>query len=125
MQISISIVYILFGVLAAAVGEVLLKHGMNQIGPVTLNLNDIFSILWGIGTNPFVFGGLVLYLGGLVFWLAALSRVDLSYAYPFASLSYIIMLIASGLFLGEQISPTRLIGTLIIAIGVLVVARGG
>ena len=122
---SLALGYILIGVLAGAAGEILLKQGMNQIGAITLSLHDLLSVLWRIGTNPFVIGGLVLYVGGLVFWLAALSRVDLSYAYPFASLSYIIMLLASWQLLNEQITPTRLIGTLIIAIGVIVVARGG
>lgn len=122
---SLALIYILIGVLAGAAGEILLKHGMNQIGAITLSLHDILPVLWRIGTNPFVIGGLALYVGGLVFWLAALSRVDLSYAYPFASLSYIIMLLASWQLLGETITPTRMIGTLIIAIGVLVVARGG
>lgn len=117
--------YILVGVLAGATGEILLKHGMNQVGVVTLSLHDLVGVLWRMGTNPFVLGGLALYVGGALFWLAALSRVDLSYAYPFASLSYIVMLIASWQLLSEQITPPRVIGTMIIAAGVFVISRGG
>jgi drug/metabolite transporter (DMT)-like permease len=74
-------------------------------------------------TNPYVFFGLAIYLIGTVFWLAALSRVDLSYAYPFASLTYVIMLVASWLLFNEQFTLGRLIGTVVIGIGVLVIYR--
>jgi drug/metabolite transporter (DMT)-like permease len=67
--------------------------------------------------------GLIIYVCGTVFWLAALSRVDLSYAYPFASLSYVIMLAASWFLFHENITPIRLAGTLIVALGVLVISR--
>ena len=96
---------------------------MNHMGAITLSADQLFGILWRLGTNPWVVCGLALYVCGTVFWLAALSRVDLSYAYPFASLSYVLMLIASWQLFNETITPLRLIGTLIIATGVLVVSR--
>jgi drug/metabolite transporter (DMT)-like permease len=76
-----------------------------------------------MGTNPYVFVGLGIYVLGTVFWLAALSRVDLSYAYPFASLSYVVMLIGSWLVFGESISLLRIIGSVVIIIGVLLISR--
>ena len=85
---TIAIGYILISVLAGATGQILLKKGMSSMGPLTLSFEQLFNILWRIGTNPYVVIGLVIYVTGTVFWLAALSRVDLSYAYPFASLSY-------------------------------------
>ncbi len=120
---TLAISYILISVTMGAAGQILLKTGMNRIGALTLSANQIFDILWRLATNPYVVLGLALYVCGTVFWLAALSRVDLSYAYPFASLSYIIMLTASWLLFGESITPLRIIGTLIIASGVLVVSR--
>ena len=62
-------------------------------------------------------------MGGTVFWLTALSRVDLSYAYPFASLSYVVMLTASWLLFHEDISAVRLLGTLIVGLGVFIISR--
>jgi drug/metabolite transporter (DMT)-like permease len=60
---------------------------------------------------------------GTIFWLAALSRVELSYAYPFASLTYVIMLVASWQMFDEKISLSRVLGTLVIGIGVLLIYR--
>jgi drug/metabolite transporter (DMT)-like permease len=120
---NIAIVYILVSVVGGATGQILLKKGMSTIGQLTLTPEHLFSILWRIGTNPFVVGGLVIYLGAMVFWLSALSRVDLSFAYPFASLSYIIMLAASWMLFREDISLMRVLGTIVICTGVLLIAR--
>lgn len=118
-----AIIYILISVLTSAAGQLLLKKGMNSMGPVTLSLNQLPSILWQMGTNPSVVIGLIIYLAGTVFWLAALSRVDLSYAYPFASISYVIMLVASWLMFDEKITLFRIIGSVVIGVGVLLIYR--
>jgi drug/metabolite transporter (DMT)-like permease len=122
-QMTIAITYILISVVAGAVGQVMLKKGMSTMGPLTLSLDQLFNILWRIGTNPYVVIGLAIYVTGTVFWLAALSRVDLSYAYPFASLSYAVMLVASWQLFNENITPFRLVGTLVVCLGVFLISR--
>jgi drug/metabolite transporter (DMT)-like permease len=122
-KMSLAIVYILIAVLTSATGQVLLKKGMASMGALTLTTNQLVSILWRIATNPYVVIGLIIYVCGTVFWLAALSRVDLSYAYPFASLSYVLMLIASWLLFSENITPVRLLGTMVVGMGVLLISQ--
>ncbi len=118
-----AVIYILISILTSVAGQLLLKKGMNAIGSVTLNLNQLIPTLWQMITNLDVFIGLVIYLFGIVFWLAALSRVDLSYAYPLASLSYVVMLIAAWLMFGEKMTLSRIMGTIVICIGVLLIYR--
>ena len=120
---DITIVYILISVLLGATGQVLLKKGMLLIGPLTLSITEIGDILLRLVTNPFVVLGLGTYVVSTVIWLVALSRVDLSYAYPFVSLSYVLMLLASWLLLHENLSPIRLLGTFVIVMGVFLVSR--
>jgi drug/metabolite transporter (DMT)-like permease len=122
-RVSLAIGYILISVVAGAVGQILLKKGMTLMGAITLSSSQILGVLWRMATNPYVIIGLIIYVCGTVFWLAALSRVDLSYAYPFASLSYVVMLTASWLLFHENITPVRLGGTLIVALGVFVISR--
>ena len=93
------------------------------MGPVTLSVEQLPTVLWSMATNLWVIFGLLIYVTGTVFWLAALSRVDLSYAYPFASLSYVVMLAASWLIFHENITPLRLVGTLVVALGVILISR--
>jgi drug/metabolite transporter (DMT)-like permease len=118
-----AIIYILISVLGSAAGQLLLKKGMNSMGAVTLTINQLPSIIWQMATNINVFIGLAIYLVGTVFWLAALSRVDLSFAYPFASFNYIVMLVASWMMFDERITISRILGTVVIGIGVFLISR--
>jgi len=120
---NVAIVYILISVLGGAAGQVLLKKGMGSMGPLTLSVNQLGSILWRMATNPYVVFGLGVYMLSTIFWLTALSRVNLSYAYPFASLSYIVMLVVSWQLFKEDISFLRLLGSLVIGIGVFLISR--
>ena len=120
---NLSILYILIAVLAAATAEVLLKQGMARVGAVTITLDQLWSVLRRVGTNPYVIVGLVVYVCSMVFWLVALSRVDLSYAYPFVSLSYVAVLIASWRLFSEDITLVRLLGTTVVGLGVFLIAQ--
>jgi drug/metabolite transporter (DMT)-like permease len=122
-QMSLAIAYILISVVLGAAGQILLKKGMGSMGPLTLSASQLGSILWRIVSNPYVVIGLGIYVCGTLFWLTALSRVDLSYAYPFASLGYVVMLVASWQLFNENISPLRLAGTLTVCLGVFLISR--
>jgi multidrug transporter EmrE-like cation transporter len=122
-KMDIAIIYILISVTGGVIGQVLLKRGMIQLGEVTLGFSQLGDILLRMLTNPFVVIGLLFYVISSLFWLAALSRVELSFAYPFVSLSYIGMLFASWIFFQENLSALRLIGTGTIILGVILVAR--
>ncbi len=120
---NIAIFYLLISVLLGGTGQVLLKKGMLGLGPMTLSLDQLFNILWHLFTNPFVVAGLGIYACSTVFWLVALSRVTLSYAYPFASLSYVVMLLAAWQLFDENISLLRLAGSAVVALGVFLISR--
>jgi drug/metabolite transporter (DMT)-like permease len=122
-KMNVAVVYILVSVLAGAAGQLLLKRGMGSMGPLTLSAGQLFPLVWRLATNPFVVIGLAVYMGGTLFWLTALSRVDLSYAYPFASLSYLVMLVAAWRLFGEDISALRILGSLVIMLGVFLISR--
>ena len=120
---NLALIYILVAVLASAVGQLVLKKGMGGMGVLTLDAGHLGGILTRIMTNPYVLLGLAIYACGTLFWLVALSRVDLSYAYPFVSLSYVVMLVASWLLLNEQISLLRIAGSAVVILGVLLISR--
>ena len=73
--------------------------------------------------NPLIFGALSLYALGVVFWLYVLSRFDLSYAYPFGALSYVLITAASWLIFKEEIPAMRMAGIGCIMVGILILAR--
>jgi drug/metabolite transporter (DMT)-like permease len=120
---NLALVYILISVSAGAVGQILLKQGMRVMGTVTLLPGELPGLVLKIITSPYLVLGLALYVGATLFWLAALSRVELSFAYPFVSLSYVVMLLASWQLFQEDLSAVRLIGTLVIILGVFMISR--
>lgn len=115
-----AIVIIIIGIIFAAFGQVSWKLGMNQAGQLaTLDLATLSTVL----LNPHVLLGFVMYGLSTIFWLIALSKKDLSFVYPFISLTYILVLILSSLVLKESIGLNKVFGTLAIVIGLIIIAR--
>jgi drug/metabolite transporter (DMT)-like permease len=112
---------ILLAVLLGATGQVIMKKGMMLYGEVTAG--SVWAQLIPILKVPQVFIGFVCYGISAVLWIAVVSNVDLSLAYPMVSLAYVLVFLASWLLLGEQISATRVLGLVIIVAGVLVISR--
>jgi len=116
---------ILVSVTLAAVAQVTLKAGMNHVtdasgGQLALNgdsLRQIASQVW-------VWAGLAIFAVSAVLWLFALSRANLSFAYPFAALGYVIIVVASILFLDEHVQPLTWVGVALIIGGILLIAQG-
>jgi drug/metabolite transporter (DMT)-like permease len=106
------------------IGEILLKLGVNavsqRVGAFSLDPN----VLWATFTDWRVILGFVLVFGGALFWLGVIARVNLSFAYPLLALNYVIILIPSRLLLNETITPTKIIGALIVVVGVIVITWG-
>jgi drug/metabolite transporter (DMT)-like permease len=118
-----ALVLILISGLLGVAGQVMLKQALLAGGPLPLGLDTAPGLVWQLASNPLVVVGLAVYVSGTFFWLIALSRVDLSYAYPFASLNYVFVLAASWVLLGEQPTPMRLLGVVGICGGVWLLSR--
>lgn len=108
---------ILISTLCSVFGQLTLKSGMQRIA----RLQASSSVIVQIVTSPWVIVGLGIYGCGVLFWLMALSRLDVSFVYPFASLSYVGIIIGSHFLFKEHISRSRLIGILVIIAGVSVI----
>lgn len=115
------IILVFINVFLGVVGQFLIKKGMNVIGDtVTKNALTFFVAAF---TSPFVIGGLVFYTVSLLIWLIVLSKVNLSLAYPLISISYVLVLLVSWLFLNEVIPPMRWLGVVLIIVGVFFISR--
>jgi len=114
---------LLLSTLLGVIGQLLLKQGMIHIGAVQLSASGVPALILRIATSPYVIGGLLIYGTGTFFWLVFISRVPLSYSYPFVSLGIVLGLISAWLIFHESIPTIRWIGMMVICIGVLLVAR--
>ncbi len=118
-----SFALILSGVLLNALAQLLLKAGTNSIGQPSLSFENAISLAWRFATEPHILGGIACYVVSVVLWILALSRVEVSVAYPMLSIGYVVTSLAAWYWLGESVSAMRLIGIGIIVVGVFVVAR--
>jgi multidrug transporter EmrE-like cation transporter len=66
-----------------------------------------------------------LHVSALAVWMWALSRVDISFAYPFLAVGYVFVSLMAWQWLGENINTMRLLGMAIIIVGIMVLSRGG
>jgi multidrug transporter EmrE-like cation transporter len=80
------------------------------------------SILVLAGSVPF-WVGMFCYGASLCVWLAALARAPVSIAYPMLSIGYVIVAFASTMWLGETLSPAKILGIALICAGVALVSR--
>ncbi len=115
---------ILTSLVLAAVGQVSLKQAMNQVGGFgTLSLQNIFEFIIKVSGNPFAWLGFALYIVSAFMWLIVLSHTSLSFAYPFASVTFVLILFLSTIVLNEGISALRWAGSIVIIIGLLMITR--
>jgi multidrug transporter EmrE-like cation transporter len=111
-------IFIAFSTLFAVSGQLMLKHGMSHMSDTPGR-----SALMYMAFSPWVVGGLLIYGCGVLAWLAAMSRLEISYVYPFASLGYIGIILGSYFLFKEKISALRLLGIAIIIVGVLITSQ--
>lgn len=119
------ITLILSSILLSSFAQIVLKTGMSN--PTVLSAiqsADTFSIVKTISTNIYVIGGLGLYFASAAVWLLVLAKVDVSFAYPFVGLGFIITMLLAFFINGEMLSATKIAGTLCIALGVAIIAQG-
>lgn len=118
-----SFALVMVGVLLNAAAQLLLKAGTNSVGTFAFSVENVFPMGWRLATEPHILGGLTCYGISVVVWIMALSRVEVSIAYPMLSVGYVVNAIAAWYLFGEAVSLTRLAGIGIIIVGVYVVAR--
>jgi multidrug transporter EmrE-like cation transporter len=114
---------ILTGVLLNAFAQVLLKKGMLGIGYFEFQFQNFFPIIKKVAINLYVLSGLASYVISVTIWLLVLARVEVSYAYPFLSVGYVVVTLAGYFVFQETLSWVRAIGVAIIIVGVFLLSR--
>lgn len=114
---------VMCGVFLNAVAQLLLKAGTNAVGAFEFSSSNLLPIGWKLATQPCIIGGLGCYVISVVVWIMALSRVEVSIAYPMLSVGYVLNAAAAWYLFGEAVSITRMVGIGVIILGVFIVAR--
>ena len=114
---------ILLGVLLNACAQLALKLGMTRVGRLDEFGKRPIALAIEVLSSPWVLTGLACYVLSVAIWLAVLSRVEVSFAYPFLSIGYVVTAVVAYYCFGESVSPLRISGIGFICLGVAMIAR--
>lgn len=114
---------ILISVSLNAISHVLLRKAMLVVNANGGLEQPLFQLAYQVALNPFLVLGMSLYAASIVIWLYVLSKIEVSIAYPFQSIGYIIAAVIALLFLGENITLARATGIALICGGLFFIAR--
>lgn len=115
--------YILLTLLFTVYGQLVLKWQMGGVGPLPAGAADKLVFLLTQFLNPWIMSGFAAAFLASLAWMAAMTRFELGYAYPFMSLAFVIVMLFGVAFLGESLSVPKVAGTLLVIAGLVVIAR--
>ncbi len=119
----VSFSLIMAGVMLNAAAQILMKTGTNSIGYFDFSLANILPVGWKLATEPHIIGALSCYVLGVIIWILALSRVQVSIAYPLLSMGYVVNAVAAWYLFNESFNPSKVIGMGVIILGVVIISR--
>lgn len=118
-----TLVMILAMVVCANVGDLMLKHGMTQIGAVQISPTGLAHAFRLTVTSASIWMGIVFLTGFMLSYITVLSWADYSYVMPAGAFGYALLTLLAVVFLHETVSPVRWVGVILICVGVLLVGQ--
>lgn len=119
-----SYVYVFFTVLLTVYGQIAIKWQVLEAGAFPTDPGDKIRFLVRLLANPWVLSALAAALLAAVSWMAAMTRLELSHAYPFMSLAFVLVMVCSALFFSEPITPFKIIGIALVVLGIVIGSQG-
>jgi uncharacterized membrane protein len=115
---------LILSAITACAGQILYKKGVSggsfklaSSEPLVL-IKSMISLVF----SPYIFLGCVLYVASTLLWLAALSKTQLSQAYPYTALTFVLVMLASHFIFAEAVTLNRLAGYILICLGIFVIS---
>ena len=115
---------IILSVLCSSVAQIALKKGMLQCDcSFSPEVSNILPLISALVLNPFLVAGVFLHIAALFTWLYVLKHVEVSYAYPFISMGFVVVLLLSYYLFNENINAYRIVGVSLIILGIILVGK--
>ncbi len=105
-------------------GQLILKWRIAKFGLLPTDFFEKLKFLISLLFDPAIFSGFAAAFLASLAWMAAMTKFDLSHAYPFMSLNFVVVLLLSGWLLNEPVTFQRVLGVGLIVLGTVVAARG-
>lgn len=109
-------------VVLGAVAQIFLKHGLTQVRKARSERVSIMRLILSVAFQPYVWLWGLSFMAATGLWILGLQRVDLSYAFPLLSCSYILVSVLSATFFHEHVDRNRWLAVFVISCGVVLIA---
>lgn len=120
-----SYVYIALTIFFTVYGQVVLKWQAASAGQLPTSPGEkVVFVLRLMFLNPWVLSGLFSAFLASMAWVAAMTKLPLSHAYPFMSLAFVLVMFLSALFFHEPLTWPKLVGMTLIVSGIVVGSQG-
>lgn len=116
--------YIFATVFFTVYSQLVMRTQVVKVGPLPDDVFGKISFLGHLFLNPWVLSSIIATLLAGISWMLTMSRFEISYAYPWIGLNFVLMLLFGVFLFGESISTTKVIGTSLVVVGILVIAKG-
>ena len=125
MQFILNHFYLLLAISFGVVSQLIIKWQMSAFSFNDYDTwQDKFSLAFSMLLNPFIIISLILTLLAGVTWMVAMTKFEISYAYPFTILGLVLVTSFSVIFFGESLDIYKITGITLISLGVIVISRG-
>lgn len=124
MSRAFDYLYILATIALTVYGQLILKWRIGHFGSLPTGTADKLKFLISLLFDPAIFSGFAAAFLASLAWMAAMTKFDLSHAYPFMSLNFVVVLLLSGWLLSEPMSFQKALGVGVIIMGTIIAARG-
>lgn len=111
--------YIFLTILLTVYGQIVIKWQVNLVGAMPVDLGDKIEFMFRLLLNPWIISGFLAAFLAALSWIAAMSKFPISYAYPFMSLAFVLVLILSNVFFKEPITLGKSVGMGFIILGII------
>jgi multidrug transporter EmrE-like cation transporter len=123
-QKLIGYIFILGTVLFTVYGQIVIKWQVGILGAIPSDSDARIGYLIRLMLNPWVISSLTAAFLAFLCWVGAMTKFDLSYAYPFTSASFVLVLVLSAMVFREQITLPKMVGLGLIIAGIIFASRG-
>ena len=119
----IGYLYIFGTIFFTVYGQLILKWRIQNTNQLPERLMELFFFLIKLVLDPYIISGFVSAFIASLCWMAAMTKFEISFAYPFMSLSFVMVLFLSALLLGETITIGKVLGLVVIIFGLIITVK--
>jgi multidrug transporter EmrE-like cation transporter len=117
-------IYILLTIFFTVYGQIVIKWQIKSYGSLPYEITEKIYFVLNLLLNPWILSSLVCAFLASLSWMAAMTKFPLSYAYPFTSLAFVLVVFFSAILFNEPVTISKALGLGFVVLGIIIGSRG-